>query len=46
MAHFLVLRKLYTMTKRKRIWINDSCYHITHRCHGRGFLFKFEKYAK
>jgi putative transposase len=32
------------MPRRKRGWIDNACYHITHRCHERKFLFKFSKY--
>jgi REP element-mobilizing transposase RayT len=32
------------MARRKRNWVDGACYHITHRCHGRKFLFRFEKY--
>jgi len=29
------------MPRRRRGWIDDACYHVTHRCHEREFLFKF-----
>ena len=32
------------MPRRRRGWIDNACYHITHRCHEREFLFKFSKY--
>ena len=32
------------MGRKKRGWIDNACYHITHRCHGRKFLFRYEKY--
>ena len=32
------------MPRRKRAWIDDACYHITHRCHEREFLLKFAKH--
>lgn len=32
------------MPGRKRGWIDNACYHITHRCHERRFLFRFAKY--
>ena len=32
------------MPRRPRGWIDHACYHITHRCHGRKFLFRFAKY--
>jgi len=32
------------MPRRKRGFIDYACYHITHRCHEREFLFKFSKY--
>jgi putative transposase len=32
------------MPRRRRNWINYACYHITHRCHERKFLFKFAKH--
>ena len=34
------------MPRRPRNWINDSCYHITHRCNNKMFLFKYDKYKK
>lgn len=32
------------MPRRKRGWLDNACYHITHRCHEREFLFRFDKY--
>ncbi|MBU8901680.1 MAG: transposase [Victivallales bacterium] len=32
------------MPRRRRNWMNDACYHITHQCHERKFLFKFAKH--
>ena len=32
------------MSRRKRAWIDSACYHITHECHERRFLFRFAKY--
>ena len=32
------------MPRRPRGWIDHACYHITHRCHEREFLFRFSKY--
>lgn len=32
------------MPRRKRGWIDNACYHITHRCHERKFLFHYKKY--
>lgn len=32
------------MPRRRRHWANHACYHVTHRCHERQFLFKFAKY--
>jgi len=32
------------MPRRRRIFTDGACYHITHRCHGRKFLFRFQKY--
>jgi putative transposase len=32
------------MPRRHRHWANHACYHITHRCHERRYLFKFAKY--
>lgn len=32
------------MGRRKRGWVDSASYHITHRCHGKKFLFRFEKY--
>ena len=32
------------MPRRKRKWLDNACYHITHRCHERKFLFRFAKY--
>jgi putative transposase len=34
------------MPRRKRCWINNGCYHITHRCHNREFLFRYKKYRQ
>ena len=34
------------MPRRKRCWIDDACYHITHRCHNGDFLFRFKKYRR
>ena len=34
------------MPRRKRGWINNGCYHITHRCHNREFLFRYKKYRQ
>ncbi len=31
------------MPRRPRYLKDNSCYHITHRCHERKFLFKFAK---
>ena len=30
------------MPRRKRSWLKGECYHITHRCHNREFLFRYE----
>jgi REP-associated tyrosine transposase len=32
------------MGRRKRCWVDAASYHITHRCHGKKYLFRFEKY--
>lgn len=32
------------MARRRRNWVDGACYHITHRCHNREFLFRFGKY--
>jgi len=32
------------MPRRCRYWGNHACYHITHRCHERHYLFRFAKY--
>ncbi len=32
------------MPRRRRGWLDKACYHVTHRCHKREFLFKFAKY--
>ena len=32
------------MPRRKRNLVDRACYHITHRCHERKFLFRFAKY--
>jgi len=34
------------MPRRKRGWIDGACYHITHRCHNREFLFRYKKYRQ
>ena len=34
------------MPRRKRGWIDNACYHITHRCHNRVFLFRYKKYRQ
>ena len=34
------------MPRRRRGWIDNACYHITHRCHNRDFLFHFKKYRR
>ena len=34
------------MPRRKRGWLDHACYHITHRCHNREFLFHFKKYRQ
>jgi putative transposase len=34
------------MSRRKRSWIDGACYHITHRCHNREFLFRYKKYRQ
>ncbi len=34
------------MPRRRRGWIDRACYHVTHRCHKREFLFKFAKYRE
>ena len=34
------------MPRRKRGWIDGACYHITHRCHNREFLFHYKKYRQ
>jgi len=34
------------MPRRKRGWVDNACYHITHRCHNREFLFRFKKYRR
>ena len=34
------------MPRRKRGWIDGACYHITHRCHNRAFLFRYKKYRQ
>ena len=33
------------MPRRRRYWIRNGCYHLTHRCHERKFLFRFAKYC-
>ncbi len=30
------------MPRRKREWLVDATYHVTHRCHNRAFLFRFQ----
>lgn len=32
------------MPRRRRQWMNGACYHVTHRCHERQFLFRYAKY--
>jgi len=32
------------MPRKSRNWTDNSCYHITHRCNNRMFLFKYDKY--
>jgi putative transposase len=32
------------MPRRRRGWLEHSCYHVTHRCHDGEFLFRFRKY--
>jgi len=32
------------MPRRTRNWTDNSCYHITHRCNNKMFLFKYDKY--
>ena len=32
------------MPRKSRNWTDDSCYHITHRCNNKMFLFKYDKY--
>jgi len=32
------------MPRRLRNWVDNSCYHITHRCEDKNFYFKFKKY--
>ncbi len=34
------------MPRKARNWVKNSCYHITHRCKNKEFLFKFDKYKK
>ena len=34
------------MPRRIRGWLDDTCYHITHRCHNREFLFRYKKYRR
>lgn len=34
------------MPRRKRGWIDNACYHITHRCHNKEFLFHYKKYRR
>jgi len=47
MNELLIFKKeLDNMPKQRRNWKNNACYHITHRCHRRKFLFKFAKQLK
>jgi REP-associated tyrosine transposase len=32
------------MPRKRRGWQPGACYHITHRCHNREFLFHYAKY--
>lgn len=32
------------MPRRRRGWLKGACYHVTHRCHGGEYLFRFRKY--
>ena len=32
------------MPRKRRSYERGGCYHITHRCHGRQYLFRFAKY--
>ena len=32
------------MPRKKCAWEPWACYHITHRCNGQDFLFRFQKY--
>ena len=34
------------MPRRRRGWLEQSCYHVTHRCHGSEFRFRFRKYRE
>mgnify|MGYP006276822581 CR=1 FL=1 len=34
------------MPRPKRNFVNRGCYHITHRCHGGNYLFKFAKHRQ
>ena len=34
------------MPRKRRGWEPSACYHITHRCHNRKFLFRFSKYRQ
>ena len=34
------------MPRQKRGWIDGACYHITHRCNNREFLFHYKKYRQ
>ena len=34
------------MPRKRRGWEPGACYHITHRCHDREFLFRFSKYRQ
>ncbi|MFO7910243.1 MAG: transposase, partial [Halomonas sp.] len=34
------------MPRPKRNFVNRGCYHITHRCHGGNYIFKFAKHRQ
>jgi putative transposase len=34
------------MPRKRRGWEAVACYHITHRCHNRQFLFRYQKYRQ
>ena len=34
------------MPRPKRNFVNRGCYHITHRCHGGNYLFKFARHRQ